>query len=191
MHHLALILLIGLTGRSLCAGNEEKPTIYDLQFGNKLAENQRFHLTCLVSTGGQESAIEWFLNGQKVVQNENVLVNQLEDGSMLNIRQMRLELAGEYECRVANRFGRDARKISVKLEGKWDQTVCRFKKESNRTLSLNQFRIKSQAKVFGRTNRHSGETELAALHQMPNHWTAHSDHPMGETLVQWFVQISF
>ena len=120
MHLFGLILLIGLTGRSRCAGNEEKPAIYDLSPGTKLVENQRFYLICLVSTGGQESAIEWFLNGQKVTQNENVLINQLDDSSMLNIRQMRLELAGEYECRVANRFGRDARKISVKLEGKWD-----------------------------------------------------------------------
>ena len=60
--------------------------------------------------------------------------------------------------------------------------------ESNRTLS---FEPKSQAKVFGRTNRHSGETELAALHQMPNHRTARPDRSMGETLVQWSVRISF
>ena len=116
MHLLNLILLVSLAGRSLCG--EEKPTIYDLSFGNKLAESKKFYLNCLLSAGEQDTAFEWFLNGQKVTPNENVqIVNQLEDSSMLNIRSMSLELAGEYECRVSNRFGKDSRSISVKLEG--------------------------------------------------------------------------
>lgn len=116
MHLLNLIFMVGLAGQSLC-DNGEKPTIYDLAFATKLAENQRFVLNCLVSSGGQDATFDWFLNGQKVIPNENLYLNQLEDSSMLNIRQMRLELAGEYECRVSNRFGKDSRKISVKLEG--------------------------------------------------------------------------
>ena len=108
-----------MTGRSLCA-SEEKPTIYDLTFGTKLAENKKFLLVCLIPSGDREIGFEWFLNGQKVVPNENVFVNQHEDSSMLNIRQMTLELAGEYECKVSNRFGEDSRKVSVKLEGECD-----------------------------------------------------------------------
>ena len=116
MHLLILILLLGLAGHSVCS--EEKPTIYDLSFGNKLAENKRFFLICLASGGDQEIHFEWFLNGKKVVPNENVYVNQHEDSSLLNIRSMSLELAGDYECRVFNRFGKDSRIIPVKLEGK-------------------------------------------------------------------------
>lgn len=115
MHLLSLILLVGLAGRSACV---EKPTIYELTIGSKLAENQKFFLTCLLSSGEQDAAFEWFLNGQKVVANQNVYVNQLEESSILNIRRMSLQLAGEYECRVANRFGEDSRRITVNLEGK-------------------------------------------------------------------------
>ena len=116
MHLFGLVLLVALAGRALSI-NEEKPAIYDLRFGTKLVENKKFFLTCLLSDGDSSVAFEWFLNGEKVVPSENVYVNQHEDSSMLNIRQMRLELAGEYECRASNRFGRDSRSISVKLEG--------------------------------------------------------------------------
>ena len=115
MHLLGLILLISLAGQ--CISSEEKPTIYDLSFGNKLEESKKFYLVCLLSNGGEDASFEWFLNGQKVIPSENVHVKQDEDNSMLNIRQMTLELAGEYECRVSNQFGRDSKRISVKLEG--------------------------------------------------------------------------
>ena len=117
MHHLTLILLVSLTVPSLCS-SEERPTIYDLTFAAKLVESKRFVLNCLLSAGNHEVSIEWLLNGQKVIPNENIYVSQHEDSSMLNIRSMGLELAGEYECRVSNRFGQDSRSISVKLEGK-------------------------------------------------------------------------
>ena len=115
MHLFGLILLVGLAGHSVC--NEEKPTIYDLSFGTKLVENKKFFLTCLLSAGDPDATFEWFLNGQKVLPNENVFMKQHEDSSMLNVRSMNLELAGEFECRVSNQFGQDSRSISVKLEG--------------------------------------------------------------------------
>ena len=117
MDLLNLVLLISLAGQSLCNG-EEKPTIYDLTFAAKLVESKRFVLNCLLSAGNHEVSIEWLLNGQKVIPNENIYLSQHEDSSMLNIRSIGLELAGEYECRVSNRFGQDSRSISVKLEGK-------------------------------------------------------------------------
>ena len=135
MHLLSLILLVSLTGRFLCVGSEEKPTIYDLTFGTKLVENKRFFLTCLVSTGDQEVTIEWFLNGRKVMPDGNVQVKQDEDSSTLNIKQMSLQLAGEYECRVSNRFGKDSRRISVNLEGESNKAMVLFSKtKSNPTF---------------------------------------------------------
>ena len=115
MHLLGLILFVSLAGGS--ASSEEKLTIYDLSFGTKLVENKKFFLTCLLSGADSDAIFEWFLNGQKVVPNEGIYVNQHEDSSMLNIRSMGLEQAGEYECRVSNRLGQDSRSISVKLEG--------------------------------------------------------------------------
>ena len=120
MHLASLILLAtGLVGRSLCV-IEEKPAIYDLQFGNKLEEGKKFFLVCLLSNGDPDAAFDWFLNGRKVIPNENVYVKQDEESSILNVRQMTLELAGEFECRASNRFGRDSRSISVRLEGECD-----------------------------------------------------------------------
>ena len=113
---LLLILLVSLANQSLCVIGEP-PKIYDLTFATKLVENKKFILNCLLSDGDHEAAFEWLLNGQKVETNENIFLHQDEDSSMLNIRQMGLELAGEYECRASNRFGKDSRKISVKLEG--------------------------------------------------------------------------
>ena len=102
MDLLNLILLISLASRSVLAGTEEKPTIYDLTIGSKLVENKRFFLTCLAPGNDHEISFEWFLNGQRVIPNENVYVNNHEDSSMLNIKSMNLELSGEYECRVLN-----------------------------------------------------------------------------------------
>ena len=117
MHFLILVLLISLAGRSLSAGNEERPIIYDLAFGSKLAENKKFFLVCSLSGAEPDATFDWFQNGQRVISSENVYVNNHEDSSILNIKSMSLELAGEFECRVSNRFGKDSRSISVKLEG--------------------------------------------------------------------------
>lgn len=111
-----MVLWISLAGQSLSA-IEEKPIIYDLAFGSKLAENKKFFLVCSLSGAEPDAAFEWFQNGLKVIPNENVYVNSHEDSSMLNIKSMNLELSGQYECRVSNRFGKDSRSISVKLEG--------------------------------------------------------------------------
>ena len=50
----------------------------------------------MLADADPETVFEWFLNGQKVIPNENVYVNQHEDSSMLNVRSMNLEMAGEY-----------------------------------------------------------------------------------------------
>ena len=114
-----LILLISLASQSLGShGEPKKPTIYPLTFATKPAESKRLSINCLLSDGDQDVVFEWFLNGQKVMTNENVIVSQHEDSSMLTVRSMNVELAGEYECRTSNRFGEDSQSISVKLEGK-------------------------------------------------------------------------
>ena len=174
MHLLALILLVSLAGRSL--SSEEKPAIYDLTFATKLVENKKLSLNCLLSDADTDTTFEWFLNGQKVVPNENIYLNQHEDSSMLNVRSMSLELAGEYECRVANRFGQDSRSISVKLEGENDLKI------PNGLVSEILIEFFSQAQVSCRTDGHQDETELSVFNPMPNHRTAHPYNQMGKTV---------
>lgn len=123
MNFLNLLLLFGLAGRSLCG---EKPTIYDLTLGSKLVENKKFFLVCSLSAAEPDATFEWLLNGKKLTSNENVYMSQQEESSMLNVRSMSLELVGEFECRVSNRFGQDSRSIAVKLEGENRYSITLF-----------------------------------------------------------------
>ena len=179
MHLLGLILLlVSLADQTF--GSEERPTIEDLTFATKLIENKRFVLNCLLSAGTQDVSVEWFLNGQKVIPNENVYVSQHEESSMLNIRSMGIELAGEFECRVFNRFGKDSRSISVKLEGKNGLKSSHFL-WINFQISNPEFF--SQAQVSHRTDRHPDETEHSVFNQMPNNRTACTYNQMGKTVI--------
>ena len=180
MDFLILVLLVGLAGRSLCAGSEERPTIFDLSIGSKLVENKRFFINCLAPGGDQEINFEWFLNGQKIIPNDNVYVSQIEDSSILNIKSMSLELSGEYECRVSSRFGKDSRSISVKLEGEIFIQTKEFRISSfPNDLTWSSF---SEAQVSGRTDGPPDEAERPVFYPMPNHWTARTDDPMGTTV---------
>ena len=115
--YLIWLLLILTLNKSNCQNRDEKPIIEDLFTSSKLVENKKFSITCQVSNSLAE--IEWFLNGQKVLPNENIVFNNFEDHSILIIKSVGIEHSGDYSCKVKNRFGEDSRSISVKLNGKF------------------------------------------------------------------------
>lgn len=98
--------------------DEDKPVISELLTSSKLSEGKRYFLACHISNGKEPNTFEWLLNGQKVIQNDNIIINQGEDHSILNIKSMSPRESGDYTCNVRNFFGQDNKTISVKLNGK-------------------------------------------------------------------------
>lgn len=108
-----LILFVQLIN-SNCQKNE-KPIIEDLFISSKLVENKKYSITCQVSSG----TVEWLLNGQKVISDNNISIGQLDDSSILTIKSMSSSYNGEFSCLVKNKFGIDKKSVLVKLNGKY------------------------------------------------------------------------
>lgn len=117
MYHVFYLIILLFNKQSNCESKDEKSTIEDLFTSSKLVEGKKFSITCQVNSG--KVAYEWFLNGKKIVENENVIINDLDDKSLLNIKKMSLDYSGEYTCKIENNYGQqDSKSISVKLNGK-------------------------------------------------------------------------
>lgn len=135
MYLIFLVFLVFQPGS--LSGNEEKPVIYDL-VSTKLKEGQKFSLNCILSSG-DEVSFDWFLNGKRVAPNENIYINQHEDSSMINVRSMGLDQAGEYRCLASNRFGKDERSTLIKLDGKISILKLRFLMSFTEILIFSNF----------------------------------------------------
>ena len=116
--YLIWLLLILTLNKSNCQNRDEKPIIEDLFTSSKLVENKKFSITCQANKGPVQ--FEWLLNNQPIVLDGNkVFTLNNDESSMLNIKQMNLDHAGEYTCKIKNSGNQeDSRTISVKLNGK-------------------------------------------------------------------------
>lgn len=118
MHLLASVLVIAcFLGSSHC-NEDARPAISELVASSKLVENKKFHLTCHVNSEQVPiSSFEWLVNGQRVVPNENVLIDQIRDSLFLTIKSMSSEYNGEYSCRIKSALGEDSKSVQVRLNG--------------------------------------------------------------------------
>lgn len=117
MHLISLIFILLSLDRFDCLIKNEKPIIEELFTPSKLIENKKFSITCQPNSGHVD--FEWHFNGRKITPNDNIAINQVEESSILNIRSMNLDHAGEYTCKIKNSVNQeDSRTISVKLNGK-------------------------------------------------------------------------
>lgn len=100
----------------------EKPIIQDLFISSKIIENKKLFLTCQLATG-KTPMFEWLFNNQKIQPDDNLFINNLEEMSVLNIRSMKIDLAGEYLCKASNSYGSDSKKINLTLNSKYFREV--------------------------------------------------------------------
>lgn len=113
MFLLNLIVFL-LLKKSYCFN--EIPKIEELFTSPTLTEGKQFIITCQVNNGPVE--FEWLLNDQKLISDDNIVITNHEDNSMLSIKKMNLKYSGEYSCQVSNSLSNSDRKtISVKLNG--------------------------------------------------------------------------
>ena len=118
MHLLAVIFaFVFLLDLSHC-NEDDRPAISELVASSKLVENKKFHLNCHVNSERSPiTSFEWLLNGQRVVPNENVLIDQVRDSLFLTIKSMNSSYNGEYSCLIKSAFGEDSKSMQVRLNG--------------------------------------------------------------------------
>ena len=128
MYQLFVVLILTLFHIISCL-KSEKSIIEDLIASPKLIENEKFFIVCQIKNG--PVSFEWLLNGRPIVQDDKKVftINQ-DESSMLNIKQMNLDHAGDYTCKITNSINeQDSRTISVKLNGKSyldNQLNCKY-----------------------------------------------------------------
>lgn len=116
MYFLIFILIL-ILNKSYC--DENRPTISELSTSSKINEGKSYRLTCDAYRGGSPITSSWLLNGEKVIPNDNILITQAYDSSILTIKSMSSDYNGEYTCLVRNNFGTDKKSVQVKLNCKY------------------------------------------------------------------------
>lgn len=118
MHfNLCLLILLISKFQSSSQEDDDKPNIQDLFASSKVVESKKLFLACQAA-GKPSLQFEWFFKNQKIQPDDNVFINHLEDSSLLNIKSMSIDNAGEYTCKVSNSFGSDSKKVHLNLNSK-------------------------------------------------------------------------
>uniref|UniRef100_A0A5K3F1W2 Hemicentin-1 n=1 Tax=Mesocestoides corti TaxID=53468 RepID=A0A5K3F1W2_MESCO len=78
----------------------------------EIAQNEMTLLTCMISYGYPQPTIQWFKNGQPLVEIPG-RVHFVDNGQSVEIRGEREEDSGSYECRAQNEVGSDSRFYQV------------------------------------------------------------------------------
>ena len=113
--YLHILLLILTLKRSFC-NDEDKPVIDALIVSPNLSEGKKFFLTCHANTEKSSiTSFDWLLNGKSILPNDNVVIKQYEENSILTIKSMSGDFNGEFACLTKNSYGEDSRTVSVKL----------------------------------------------------------------------------
>ena len=117
MHLPFSLIFILLLNEINCANKGDNSIIDELFPSPTLVEGKKFSITCQISKGKVD--FDWLKNNEPIIYNENIYALDLEESSILNIRSMSLEYAGEYTCRIKSSSGQqDRRSIFIKLKGK-------------------------------------------------------------------------
>lgn len=119
MYLIIFLIALSFNGQGYCQ-QDEKLSIEDLFTSSKLIEGKKFTITCQVLSSLDDLNFEWYLNGKKLSQNENLLISSFEkDNSVLSIKSMSFNYSGEYTCKVENSLKQqDTRSIHLNLNGK-------------------------------------------------------------------------
>ncbi|KAL5107767.1 Hemicentin-1 [Taenia crassiceps] len=78
----------------------------------EIAQNEMTLLTCMISYGHPQPSIQWYKNGQPLVEIPG-RVHIVDNGQSVEIRGEREEESGSYECRAENEVGSDSRFYQV------------------------------------------------------------------------------
>ena len=119
--YIILIVLLCLVGDSV--SQSDKPTLDDLYTSPYLVEGKKFSITCQISSNHGPYAFEWLFNGKQILSDDNVVIlNQLDDSSLLNIKSMSSKHNGQYTCNLKDLKNadilQDSKSIMIRLNGK-------------------------------------------------------------------------
>lgn len=113
-----LIILIGLLSPFLIADDTSRPILLEFWTPKNLAENKTVRLTCALLQGSSAVNFEWFLNDQKIDQNNNRRIIINEESSELVIKSLSVDDLGDYTCTAKNQFGQDSQNVSLYFNSK-------------------------------------------------------------------------
>ena len=88
MNLLILSFLISIKLIACAAETDERPIIQDLLVSSKLIEGKKFYLTCQLNSGKLPVYFHWFHFNELIKSNENVIITNNEESSILAIKEM-------------------------------------------------------------------------------------------------------
>ena len=121
MFYIIIILIVGLISPMKFADN--KPILQEFWTPKSLAENKTVKLNCNLLQG-ELANFQWFLNENKIDQNNRRRIINNEESSELIIKSLSIEDLGEIKCTSINKYGQDSQKVSLLFNGKFGKFEC-------------------------------------------------------------------
>ena len=110
----------------VCLSNCTKPEVLKLNPITKLNQNSSFPLSCVSLSGSKPLKFEWFKNNQRIPK-DSPLINEIENSySVLNLKNILPDDAGEYSCFVKNSYGSDSTITVLQIQGLFIFEIFKF-----------------------------------------------------------------
>lgn len=92
--------------------NIDKPSILQVLRSIEIKSGSPFSTICSVVSDDEPVKISWQQNGKNIELNKGTDVSTTKMYSVLQIRQVRKEHAGNYSCVAENKVGKDIRTVN-------------------------------------------------------------------------------
>ena len=118
-----IVLIIELLSPTISGDFINKPLLQEILVPKSLAENKTVKLNCNLLQG-ELANFQWFLNENKIDQNNRRRIINNEESSELIIKSLSIEDLGEIKCTSINKYGQDSQKVSLLFNGKFGNFEC-------------------------------------------------------------------
>ena len=95
----------------------DEPKLVSFQKSIELLENSTYVLTCNLFSGSKPIFFEWYKNGQKFSETNNVHVENTNHYSLLTMINLTAQDSGNYECRAKNVYGTSSTSTQFVIKG--------------------------------------------------------------------------
>jgi len=98
-----------------------EPFIIPWNVPDNLVQGGKVKLMCSVSKGAHPIKYEWLLNGHNLYETNDLFVQNLDDASILNIKNLQLIHNSNISCVATNRYGKDvfSSSLTVNAAPQW------------------------------------------------------------------------
>lgn len=114
---MILIWIISLSVVFVEASQAHQPVISPFSAPKDVEEGQKVSFTCTIRKGEPPFTFKWFKNNKPIDSQDNLLIRNQEDFSIITISDVQMKDRGNFTCLVENGYGISSHSAKLVING--------------------------------------------------------------------------